>query len=336
MNSLRVESCGPGTLIQDIGRFGLRRFGVSTSGAMDRMSLATANLLAGNDPDCAAVEFTLQGGTMRNGGEIAMVAVFGSGCSLTVNHRNIPPNRSALAMPGEQIVVGPPRNGVFAYFAVSGGIRTPLQMGSRSTHPRSGIGGRRLMPGDELPCGGRGIVPVIRQVDTPSPVPGDLPVRIMLGPQVHRFTTTGLQTFLNGSYRIASSSDRMAYRLAGPKVEHDGDFNIISDGVLPGSIQIPGDCLPIVLLRDCQTTGGYPKIATVISADMDRLAQRPPGSTVHFLEVSPDQAVQAARAYADTFSHLPSRVRILARRPSSSLLSKLNLVDGVVDAMGES
>ena len=334
MTSLTVESCGPATSVQDLGRFGFRRYGVPTSGAMDRAALAAANILVGNPPGQAAIEFMLQGGALRVRGSPVSVAAAGPGCSLTINGRRNPDNTSAVAASGDVVKVGPVTTGVFAYLAVAGGIDSPVEMGSRSVHRRSGIGGRPLAAGDTLQCGNPPGANILRRFDGRPATPHNGPFRLLPGPQTGLFRDTALELLLAREFRVETRSDRMAFRLAGPALPHRDGFNIVSDGTVAGSVQVPGDQQPIVLMRDCQTTGGYPKIAAVISADLDRLAQTRPGNSIRFRLISFDEAVRAARERHREIGSLAGGAVPLRDHPTTEDLLRLNLVDGAVDASG--
>lgn len=328
MTGLHVIECGPGTTVQDRGRLGFRRFGVPTAGFMDRTSAALANALVGNDPDRACVEFQVSGGRFAVMGGPFAVALAGPGCALGIGNRRVPENSSALAKPGDIISVGPVRSGVYAYLAVGGGFELPSAMGSLSVHLRSGIGGAALTCGDLLPVGsqhrGELLMAPPRATDTG-------PIRVVAGPQEERFAPGTLDLLCGEPFTVAADSDRMAYRLAGPLLEHAGGADIVSDGVLAGSIQVPGDGRPAILLRDCQTTGGYPKIATAISADLDRLAQTAPGGTLRFASVGLDEAVAAAREAHLRLCGLPATLKPAIHEPSTDTLLSVNLIDGATD-----
>lgn len=326
MTALEIIQCGPGASVQDAGRYGYRRFGVSTAGAMDRRALALANALVGNPPGGAAVELPLAGAVFRVFGDPVLVAACGPGTTLTLSGRVVPEHTSVLAVDGDNITVGPPREGVYTYVAVAGGIRTAPVLGSRSCHRRSGIGGDVLSPGDRLACaGGCADMPLciaagIRYDESDA-------IRIVPGPQDDFFGQEVWARLLAANYRISARSDRMGLRLEGPAVRSEQGHDIVSEGVALGSIQVPGDGKPIVLGRDCQTTGGYPKIATVISTDLDRLVQIPAGRDVRFRAVSVGDAIDAARDTARWIDTLPDVVQ-----PVSGALPNLlshNLIGGV-------
>ena len=332
MTGLEVLRCGPGMSVQDGGRRGFRRFGVSVAGAVDLRALAFANALAGNPPDTAAIEVALIGAAFRIGeGEILLAT--SPGLALAIDGEAVRPGSAVRAGSGASVTVGPLRGRVYGYLAVAGGIRTAPEMGSRAVHARSGVGGRPLRPGEHVPCApAPANLPLWR---LPEPAAGgEEPIRVVPGPQEDRFTAEALETFLGSVYRVEPRSDRMGVRLAGPRLTHLRGYNIVSDGVLPGSVQVPGDGQPIVLLADCQTTGGYPKIATVISADLGRLAQIPPGGSLRFAAVSLDGAVAAARHMAAEIAALAGARQRSGEIASVERLLSQNLIGGVVDARG--
>lgn len=326
MTELEIVQCGPGVSVQDAGRYGFRRFGVSTAGAMDRRALALANTLAGNPPDAAALELPLAGAEFRVVGGPILLAAHGPGTTLAVSGRAVSEQSSVRLADGDVVMIGPPREGVYGYVAVAGGILTRPVLGSRSCHRRSGIGGDVLSPGDRLPCGGgSGNAPLSFPEGAMHDSGGA--VRIVPGPQADYFEEATWLRLLSSSYRISPRSDRMGLRLEGPVLQSSMGHDIVSEGVVSGSVQVPGDGSPIVLGRDCQTTGGYPKIATVISADLDRLAQVPMGRDVRFRMVSAGDAIDAARRSAFWRSSLK-----LAAEPVSDSLPDLlthNLIGGI-------
>ncbi len=277
MSRLVVLSVGPATSVQDAGRFGAQRYGLTTSGAMDRVSLAMANTLAGNSPFAAAIEIGPFGAsfTARNGA--IRVAVSGAARVANIAGTPFPLNETALIAEGETLNLGPARNGVFSYLAIEGGIKGEPVFGSLSVNARAGLGSpfpRALQAGDVLDVGAAQLAPHERALDTLDQPKSA--IRVVMGPQDDEFGAA-CDVFLNGEWRISATSDRMGYRLEGPKVVHPGGHNIVSDGAVHGSIQVPGSGQPIVLMADHGTTGGYPKIATVISADLGRFAQMPAG-----------------------------------------------------------
>ncbi|MGO4386641.1 biotin-dependent carboxyltransferase family protein [Microvirga sp. 2YAF29] len=336
MMSLVVKSCGPMTSLQDWGRLGYQRFGVSPSGAMDRRYLAMANALVGNAPATAAIEFVNLGGTFTAEGGDLHVALIGADCTMHIDDVLIEPQTSAILKEGRTLRVGHARTGTFAYLAVAGGFAIEPQLGSLSFHLRSqlgGLNGSALKAGDHLPCNDAGDH---MPMHLPVAIPEESgPIRVMLGPQDDYFTEDAINTFLNAVFTISPQADRMGFQLNGPQIEHAKGFNIISDGIVDGHIQVPGSGFPIVLMRDRQTAGGYPKIATIISTDLARFAQLRPGSPVRFRAVSRDEAVSAARQFKDWVAALPSALKPLRFDLTTEHLLSTNLIGGMVDALAQ-
>jgi biotin-dependent carboxylase-like uncharacterized protein len=333
MSALVVVSPGPLSTLQDSGRWGHLRNGVTPAGAMDMIALAAANLLVGNPPGEAAIEFTLAGDTLELDAEGARVAIAGD-VALTVAGVAASSWRSFALRRGERIQVGALRRGARGYLAVAGGFATPLELGSRSTHVRSGLGGGPLRAGDRLPIA-RDKAPAGADVAIdPAALPYlDGAIRVVLGPQDDRFTAEGIATFLSGEYALTAEADRMGYRLDGPEIEHRDGFNTISDTILTGSIQVPGTRKPIVLMADRQTTGGYPKIATTATASLPSLAQMKPGDRLRFAAVGVAEARALLARQVEAMRALPAALRPVLRDAStltSEALLAANLIDGVV------
>ncbi|MBN8979049.1 MAG: biotin-dependent carboxyltransferase [Rhizobiales bacterium] len=307
MSRFVVTNVGPATSVQDAGRFGAQRYGLTPSGAIDRLALATANALAGNPPFTAAIElgpfgatFTAQDGPIR-------IAVAGASRSIKIDDRVLPLNQSATLMPGERLTLGAAREGVFSYLAIEGGIQGEAAFGSLSVNARAGLGApvpRPLQSGDHLHV--RAATERSEHA-LPPLAPSPDPIRVVLGPQDDEFGDA-VKAFLDGTWTISPTSDRMGYRLQGPVIRHQHGHNIVSDGTVNGSIQVPGNGQPIVLMPDRGTSGGYPKIATVIGADFGRFAQIPPGRPFRFQAVSVAEARRAAIAFAALLRDLPARM----------------------------
>jgi biotin-dependent carboxylase-like uncharacterized protein len=278
------------TTVQDMGRYGYERFGIPVAGAMDPFAQRAANTLVGNPWGKAGLEITLTGPILR-ATEDCLIAVTGADLTPRVKGREILLWMAVFVRRGWIIDFAGRRTGCRAYLAVAGGIDVPLVMGSRSTYLRGGFGGfegRALRQGDLLAVGptrldlfalaGRSI-----GADFLPPYSEEPQVEVILGPQDDYFTEEGLAAFLSGQYKVSSTADRMGYRLQGPPIAHRETADIISDGIALGAVQVPADEQPIVMMADRQTTGGYPKIATVVSADIPLLAQCLPGkSSVSF------------------------------------------------------
>ncbi len=297
---LRVIDPGPLTTVQDAGRFGYQQFGVPVSGAMDGYALRAANTLVGNAWHAAGLEIAFEGPTLE-ASDSYLIAVTGVGFEMRVHKRVMPLWTAIFVRRGREIQLGSRQRGGWCYLAIAGGIQTPPVLGSQATYLRGGFGGvegRALRAGDVLPAGLPARAPLELAgrylPEEKRPAYGERPtVEVILGPQADRFTEEGRQTFLSSEYKISLSSDRMGYRLEGPSVAHSAGADLISDGLVAGSIQIPASGQPIVMMSDCPTTGGYPKIAAVASADMPLLAQCPPGTgRLRFRETT----VEAAQA----------------------------------------
>ncbi|MBR2120548.1 MAG: biotin-dependent carboxyltransferase [Afipia sp.] len=336
MSKLVVVTTGPATSVQDAGRFGAQRYGLTTSGAMDRVSLAMANALTGNSPLAAAIEigpfgtaFTARDGAVR-------IALSGAARVADIAGSLLLMNETALIAEGETLKLGAARNGVFSYLAVEGGIAGEPVFGSLSVNARADLGSpfpRPLQVGDALDVGTALVAPHERALDTfDQPL---TPIRVVMGPQDDEFGAA-CDVFLNSEWRISVTSDRMGYRLEGPKVVHPGGHNIVSDGAVHGSIQVPGNGQPIVLMADHGTTGGYPKIATVISADLGRFAQMQSGAMIRFKAINVEEAQSEARKLAEFIQALPGCIHIAG---GSSLnlveLQKANVAGVAVNAIDE-
>jgi 5-oxoprolinase (ATP-hydrolysing) subunit C len=335
MTDLMVKSCGPMTSLQDRGRLGYQGFGVSPSGAMDRRALAMANALVGNAPEMAAIEFMNLGGAFTCEGGDLHLALVGAGCTLSIDGTPVAPQTSVLLEEGQSLEVGHPRTGTFAYLAVAGGFAVEPELGSLSFHLRSRLGGLKGAPlkaGDRLPC--RSDVQDREPMQlTVDPLEESGPIRVMMGPQDDYFTPEAIRTFLNSDFTISPQADRMGFQLTGPRLEHAKGFNIVSDGIVDGHIQVPGSGQPIVLMRDRQTAGGYPKIATVISADLARFAQMRPGTSVRFKAVERAEAVAAARRLKEWAASLPLSLTPVRFNLTTEHLLSRNLIGGTVDAL---
>ncbi|MDX2485475.1 MAG: biotin-dependent carboxyltransferase family protein [Pseudodonghicola sp.] len=333
--TLEILSAGPLVSVQDRGRRGLRRFGVSAAGPMDAPAHALANALCGNPQDTAVLEFAGLGGQFRSDRPLRF-AVTGGDCDISVDGTPLSPDESHRLEAGQVLKIGMLRDAVWGYLAVSGGIDTPLVMGARSTHLRFGLGGlcgRTLKAGDRLPLGEESGADVVLRPATPLLRPRFAdPIRILLGPQDGHFAPHVLERLTREDFTITAQRDRMASILDGPDMPAERGHDIVSDGTVPGAIQVPGSGRPMVLMAECQTTGGYPKIATVISADLSRLAQMPTGTRLRFTVVERAAAEAAARAQAaDLAAVLKGLVAKQAVTLTSEFLLSCDLVGGIHD-----
>jgi antagonist of KipI len=291
------------TTLQDGGRRGWQAFGVPISGPMDAYALHAANLLVCNPPGAAAVEVGFSAAVFM-ARQPCLVALTGAGFSLEVAGFEVPLWTSVYVRANHPIHIKKTGPGNWAYLAVNGGIESPVALGSRSTYLRASLGAhttRALQAGDVLPTGSTrpGLVEwaARRIFNIQVHYSTEATIQIIPGPQISHFTAAGLQTLLSSAYSINPASDRTGYRLDGPAIERARMNELISEGMARGCIQIPASGLPIIMQADCPTTGGYPKIAAVISADQPVLAQVPVGSgQIHFEETSIEQAQARYRA----------------------------------------
>ncbi|WFU21107.1 biotin-dependent carboxyltransferase family protein [Bradyrhizobium sp. CB1717] len=309
MSRLVVASIGPASSVQDGGRHGAQRYGLTVSGAMDRLSLAAANTLVGNEPLAATVEIGPFGATFTARDGVVRVAIAGAPRNADVAGRPVAMDTSVTLKDGETLTLGFARGGAFTYLAIEGGIKGELVFGSLAVNARAGLGSpypRPLQAGDEFTVDAASGAPELR-IELPKPATG--PIRVLLGPQDDEFDDANKALFLGSEWKISATSDRMGYRLEGPAIKHLHGHNIVSDGTVNGSIQVPGNGSPIALMMDRGTSGGYPKIATVITADVGRLAQTSAGTAFRFKQVSMAEAQDEARKFAQLIRSLPDRLR---------------------------
>lgn len=295
---LEILDAGLLTTIQDLGRRGSQKYGVTVGGAMDTFALRAANRLVGNPEGNAAMEIRSSGVLMRVF-EKSIVAVTGARFSLTVDERPVPMDTAVFMRPSQVLEFGAHSSGVWAYLAVNGGFDAPCVLGSRATDLRGNFGGwegRALKAGDQIDFGehvfnlGRAGVTLspefARYYESPAPF------AVVRGPHNDYFRADAFAKFLNNDFAISESSDRMGLNLRGHAVERL-EVELMSCGVTRGVIQVPRDGNPIVLMADHQTAGGYPIIATVIRADLPRLAQKSIGEKISFREIKMEEAVSA-------------------------------------------
>lgn len=285
------------TTVQDLGRYGFSQFGVPPSGALDTFSLRVGNLLVGNREGEACLEITLMGLKIKVLKEVVM-AITGGDLSPTLNEEPLEMWRTHLLVEGDVITFKKVQAGCRAYLAVSGGFVVPKIMGSSSTYLSGNFGGlegRKLRRGDILYT--FDISPSLNKLGLRFPsdwIPSlekEVFLKVIPGPQDHHFTEKGSQTFRSSSYQVTPQCDRMGVRLEGPKIERRSDVeeSIISEGLISGAIQVPGDGKPIIILTEL-VTGGYTKIATILSTDLSKVAQLKPGDQVRFKPISIEEA----------------------------------------------
>jgi antagonist of KipI len=305
--SLHIVRPGLLTTVQDLGRPGYQHLGVVVSGAMDALALRVANLLVGNVTDAAGLEITLLGPTICFESE-QLIALTGADLSPTLDGQPMPQHRPVAVRTGTVLAFGAVRAGCRAYLAVAGGLAVPLVLGSRATYLRATLGGwhgRALLAGDELPTGEptatgkrlqQALTPTFLANWTaacwtpgpalcPTPRPQPL-IRAVRGPEYAQFNEASQRAFWHEPFTVTPAADRMGYRLQGAVLQREIATELLSSAVTFGTVQVPPGGQPIVLLADAQTTGGYPRLAQVITADFSSLAQARPGQQLRFQEVS--------------------------------------------------
>lgn len=293
---LRFEVLSPGlfTTLQDLGRFGFEDQGVPPAGAMDEFSASIANALVDNPADTGVLELTLTGPTLHLAGDAPVYVALTGHLAINLNGKPQAGYQCFKLQPGDILSIPRVLSGARGYLAVAGGFRAKPVMGSVSTLMRAGLGGfagRQLIKGDSLPLLSSRKPPVINQLTQRIlPQQERRPIRMIWGPQDDYFSDEAKLAFTSNSWTLSDQCDRMGYRLSGMAIPHEKGFNIVSDAIARGSIQIPGNGQPIVAMNDRQTTGGYPKIATVIRADHARMGQFKPGETLSFEAVSVGKA----------------------------------------------
>jgi biotin-dependent carboxylase-like uncharacterized protein len=338
---LKVLAPGFHTTVQDLGRPGYQAIGVPVSGALDSFSLQLANALVGNPLGAPALEILLAGPELEVAAETTRLAVVGAGACLAtdVSLRLVPLAQSITLSRGDvfKVIAGP--QSACCYLAVEGGLAVAPVLGSASTYVRAGIGGiegRALRDGDFVPLviASASERPELR-LSSVLPGTGDQTIRIVLGQQQEYFTEAAVTTLLTDEFRVSQNADRMGMRLDGPLLQHRGGWDIVSDAIATGAIQVPGSGQPIVLLADHQTTGGYPKIASVVSADLPVIGRRRPGDPVRFEAVTVEAAEALCRDEARRLANLVASLEAMPERREIDVASLYgeNLVSGVVSGV---
>lgn len=287
---LKVLRAGMFTLIQDLGRRGYRQLGVSVSGALDAPALSIANLLVGNDENAAGLEITL-GQFSCEFTQPGWIALTGAGCHAELDGKVLWTGWRYSVRAGQTLKMKMPMRGMRSYLAVSGGIDVPLVLNSRSTDMKAGFGGflgRQIKDGDELPIGEPHNMPK-KTAGVKQLLFGNR-IRALAGPEYQEFSLAAREAFWRTAWQLSPQSNRMGYRLHGHVLERETPREMLSHGLVPGVVQVPHNGQPIVLMADAQTTGGYPKIACVIEADLYNLAQIRLGEPVHFVKCTVEEA----------------------------------------------
>jgi len=348
--SLEILSPGFQAGVQDKGRPGLQEFGIPLCGSVSPHWVELGNALVGNKAEEAGIEFRIQGPSLKAvDGPVKLVVCGPARAEITarsdsgVHKHTVPGWRTFTLNPDEEVKIGKLEESATGFLAIGGGLDIAAMMGSKATYMRSAFGGfegRLLQAGDVIELG-ESAEKLADEADKLLPSPPSearAQVRVVLGPQADYFEDSAIEAFLDSDYRITTESDRMGARLDGPALSHKQDkgSQIVSDGVAPGTIQVPGNGQPIVLLNDGQTVGGYPKIATVISPDLHLIANALPGSPIHFVGISAHDACLIARQEHAEIQRLKKSIVAASANGFINLkaLYESNLIGGVVD-MGQ-
>ncbi|TJX14209.1 biotin-dependent carboxyltransferase family protein [Tissierella creatinini] len=330
MNRIRFIKSGLFTTIQDKGRWGYQQFGMPVAGAMDNFASRVANLLVGNDENEALLETTFMGPEIEFDCH-EIIAITGANMKPKINGDPVAMWTSIPVSKGDKLSFESAVTGLRGYIAFSRIIKVPEIMGSKSTYIRGKLGGlegRKITNGDELTLGEK----TLSDTGTYIPknfipiYPKEYTLRIILGPQDDYFTEEGIQTFLNSTYKITSEADRMGYRLDGPLITHKKGADIISDGIVFGSVQVPGSGLPIIMMSDRGTTGGYTKIATVVTPDLSILAQMAPGTTLTFEKADVYESHKIYKEYEENISQLKDFMKNYRFEFHNNMMFNLNLL----------
>lgn len=327
---IRVEQPGLQTSVQDLGRPGFQQYGVVAGGAMDTVSLRIANMLAGNAPGSAALEAAIAGPALLFE-EDRLIAMAGADLSAEIDGMRVPMFRPVAVRKGSVLRFGRPVSGCRVYIAVAGGIDVPEVMNSRSTYMKAGIGGfrgRLLQKGDRLPAGtpSEAAASITERLlaeragdpfsearwsvaeECGTSLKKEAVVRMTRGPQYGWFDEASRSSFFGEAFEVSSESDRMGYRLKGTSLKLSEPRELLSEAVVPGSVQVPSGGSPILLMADRQTTGGYPKIGQAATADLPMVAQLPPGARLRFREVSMAEAQEALVRQAKELAELRAAI----------------------------
>lgn len=312
---IEVLTTGTANTVQDLGRSGHFDIGVSRSGAMDRLALSLGNALLGNDFDAAGLEIAMFPFRLRFDAPVRF-SVTGARGDVTLAGAPLPPLWSASAAAGDTLVIAPPREGARVYIAVAGGIDVAPVLGSRATDLKSGYGGlegRGLKRGDRLTVAKT--EPARAFGATYDPLAGldftqALPLRVVPAAEYPVFTTDARRLFSRWSWRVTAEADRMGYRLDGPELKLERRLELMSHGIVPGTVQVPPSGKPIIQLADANTCGGYPKIATVIEADLWIIGQAGPETRFLFVETTPEEANAALSAQTQRLRSLAETARL--------------------------
>ncbi len=328
MSQLHITFAGPLVSLQDAGRTGGLRYGISPSGPMDRLASAAAHAALGNPPGSTAIEVSLAGIALTCAQQPVTLAITGG--SFTVDHNGTKSTgwQVLTLQPNDRLTLRAGPSGSWAYIAVAGTLDAQPFMGSTARHSKTHLGAQALAAGTTLHITDAQVRDS-RIGTLPLPSEPDGPVRVVLGPQDHHFADHAVTTFLASPYTVDPAYDRMGMRLDGPPLDLSGALSIPSEPVLRGAVQVAGDGVPTVLLADHQSTGGYPKIATVVSCDTDRLAQFRAGDRLRFTTVTPTDAIAISRELAESRAQYLATLNV-PRGTLEQRLMRENLIHGLI------
>lgn len=327
--ALAVSFAGPLVTIQDAGRPGNMRYGVSASGPMDRLAFDAAHAALGNAPGQSAIEVSLGGLMLRCTQGAVTLAITGGDFVVEHERQNISSWTILTIRKGERLAIRAGKAGSWAYLAFAGAVETAEWLDSQATHSTSGFGGGTLQAGQSLMIADASIRDDrLGEIVQPDFLPAGS-FRVVTGPQDQHFAKGAVERFVSDAYKVTDAYDRMGMRLSGPTLELEGALSIPSEPIVRGSVQVSGDGIPTVLLADHQTTGGYPKIATVISCDTDRLAQCRAGQSLRFTSLSSRQAVGDVRDFATQKALYLEQISV-ARGSLEQRLMRENLIHGCI------
>lgn len=333
--ALKILRSGPLNTVQDIGRFGHQRFGVTPAGPMDRISFHIAAALVGNAPSDPQIEIGTGGLELEAAGHAVLIGFAGPHVHAVLDSQPLAETQSLVLEPGQRLFISPAAPAGWAYLAVAGGFEAPCPLGSYASHTRSGLGGGTALAGSQLHfthvASSTAKTYLLAENAWPAR-PARL--RLLPGPQAEMFTDEAWTALTTSTYTLSPRSDRMGYRLDGPALTRAAEGEMVSDGIVTGAIQVPHDGAPIVLMADRQTTGGYPKIAVLATADLPFAAQTLPGAEIKFTEATAEDAISALKAQQQFIAQIPSK--LVAKSTTEALTPEAllahNLVGGVISA----
>ncbi len=332
---LKILSCGPALSLQDLGRHGYLAYGLTRGGAADILALHEGAALLGQNPALAAIEMTGMGGTFQSDVD-TVIALTGAEMTADIDGARVVWNASHALPAGAALKIGGAQKGTYGYLSVAGGFDAPLNMGARSSHLTAGVGAL-LKAGDALALCGAAADRAGYYID-PDPRLEGGELRIMASVQTEQFSDETLERFGQTAFERDARGNRQGVRMAydGEGFFAQGGLSIVSEVIIEGDIQITGDGAPYVLMCECQTTGGYPRIGTVIASDLPRVAQAAAGAPLRFRFITADQAREIERATRASLKALPSKVAPLVRDPRDIAdLLGYQLVSGVISATAE-